>query len=327
LALSITGVVVAQDDDPVPACDEDGFCLVVGTISFEDEDILITDMTTDETFIVAPASGFNPSEFQDLEEGDMVVLFGTLLPGEDTIQADSLEVAVDTDEDGIFDIKDNCPLTENPDQADADEDGIGDLCEDEFDQDGDGVRDDAPDNCPTVANADQLDTDGDGIGDACDVDDDGDGFWDEADNCPLIANPDQTDEDEDGIGDMCDTDEEDDEIPGSQEGFYCRTPDARHPAALRLMDRYPVEYSEIMGMFCDERMGFGNIALAIAAENGDERGSRGNSNKDKDDRGNNGNNGNNGNRGNSGNNGNNGNRGNSGNNGNNGNGNGKDKDK
>jgi hypothetical protein len=35
---------------------------------------------------------------------------------------------VDTDDDGILDCLDNCPDTANPDQADADADGIGDAC-------------------------------------------------------------------------------------------------------------------------------------------------------------------------------------------------------
>ena len=36
---------------------------------------------------------------------------------------------LDTDGDGIADIRDNCPSIANPDQADADADGIGDVCE------------------------------------------------------------------------------------------------------------------------------------------------------------------------------------------------------
>jgi hypothetical protein len=80
-----------------------------------------------------------------------------------------LPTDVDTDHDGYFDRVDNCPDIANADQADADEDGIGDVCDDyhDPDTDGDGVRDSA-DNCPNIANADQKDVDGDGIGNVCD---------------------------------------------------------------------------------------------------------------------------------------------------------------
>jgi hypothetical protein len=42
------------------------------------------------------------------------------------------------------------------------------------DSDGDGLLD-IQDNCPLIVNADQLDTDDDGLGNVCDDDDDGDG--------------------------------------------------------------------------------------------------------------------------------------------------------
>ena len=76
---------------------------------------------------------------------------------------------VDTDGDGILDSVDNCPLDFNDDQADADNNGVGDVCDYGLpDSDGDSI-DDLIDNCVDVPNPGQQDTDGDGIGDACDT--------------------------------------------------------------------------------------------------------------------------------------------------------------
>ncbi|MEE2788744.1 MAG: MopE-related protein [Myxococcota bacterium] len=61
-------------------------------------------------------------------------------------------VCLDTDEDGLCGVDDNCPDIPNPGQEDEDGDGYGDAC----------------DNCPKVENVSQEDTDGDGVGDACD---------------------------------------------------------------------------------------------------------------------------------------------------------------
>jgi MYXO-CTERM domain-containing protein len=62
-------------------------------------------------------------------------------------------ICTDLDGDASCFGDDNCPATANPDQADRDRDGIGDVC----------------DNCPNAANADQADDDGDGAGNACDA--------------------------------------------------------------------------------------------------------------------------------------------------------------
>jgi hypothetical protein len=59
---------------------------------------------------------------------------------------------LDSDDDGIANASDNCPLIANVDQLDGDGDNVGDAC----------------DNCLDEENADQLDTDADTIGDACD---------------------------------------------------------------------------------------------------------------------------------------------------------------
>ncbi|NLX14652.1 MAG: hypothetical protein GXY44_13505 [Phycisphaerales bacterium] len=54
----------------------------------------------------------------------------------------------DQDNDGIPDAQDNCPTIANPDQADSNNNGVGDACEDIVDDaDGDGVPDD-DDECP-----------------------------------------------------------------------------------------------------------------------------------------------------------------------------------
>ena len=73
-----------------------------------------------------------------------------------------------------------------------------------LDNDGEDILDDE-DNCPLIYNPRQEDNDDDGMGDVCDDDDDNDGVPDIIDNCPLTNNPDQKDTDEDGKGDVCDS--------------------------------------------------------------------------------------------------------------------------
>ncbi|MBU8934059.1 MAG: hypothetical protein KOO62_08620 [candidate division Zixibacteria bacterium] len=143
------------------------------------------------------------------------------LLGDPTVAFKGVDTCFDTDGDEVCDIGDNCPTIYNPTQADADNDGIGDICDECVDTDGDGFGDPgypantcALDNCPDIPNIRQHDFDGDGLGDPCDdcTDSDGDGYGDpdamfntcDDDNCPTTSNPDQLDVDDDGIGDMCD---------------------------------------------------------------------------------------------------------------------------
>lgn len=101
------------------------------------------------------------SDNDGLDDGDEAV--GTCANGLDPYRV------ADCDGDGVLDPSDNCPLDANPtdannSQVDLDEDGKGDVCDDDRDGDGD---DNADDNCPDDANPDQADPDGDGVGDAC----------------------------------------------------------------------------------------------------------------------------------------------------------------
>ena len=95
-----------------------------------------------------------------------------------TLVTTGIACNMDSDGDDILDYDDNCPDIPNPDQADIDEDGIGDVCDD--DNDNDGILNEN-DNCPLTANSNQADYDGDGIGDVCDDDDDNDGVSDDKD--------------------------------------------------------------------------------------------------------------------------------------------------
>jgi hypothetical protein len=79
-------------------------------------------------------------------------------------------ILIDTDNDGIEDALDNCPDSFNPNQEDANNNNIGDICENtNNDTDNDGIED-VIDNCPNTFNPNQEDADNDGIGNLCDSD-------------------------------------------------------------------------------------------------------------------------------------------------------------
>ena len=83
---------------------------------------------------------------------------------EATFQAEWVSVNVDTDNDSIEDVQDNCPFIANTNQLDSDTDDIGDVCD--LDDDNDGVLD-SLDNCPLIVNSGQEDYNNNGVGDAC----------------------------------------------------------------------------------------------------------------------------------------------------------------
>jgi hypothetical protein len=151
------------------------------------------------------------------------------------------EYCDDYDGDGIADDIDNCPrYSDSTDQSDLDDDGEGNVCDDDIDgdgtdnddddrdynygacvdEDGDGNPDlDGDGICEGMDLCDDLygqdndqitDIDGDGLGDACDDDNetpvnpeddtDGDGIPDTSDNCPALNSTDTDQTDTDGDG-------------------------------------------------------------------------------------------------------------------------------
>lgn len=101
---------------------------------------------------------------------------------------------IDTDSDGVPDVRDNCPTVSNPGQGNTDFDAEGDACD--SDDDNDGLTDSYPDLCARNGQynwtsmqdwenpANSTDWDNDGCRDALeDDDDDNDGVADADDAC------------------------------------------------------------------------------------------------------------------------------------------------
>jgi len=160
----------------------------VGGFSFDDEDVLEYNPSNGAWDLAWDAD----NTYAAFHYADTDAIFAT---------------APDSDEDGVPDSTDNCPLNANPTQLDTDGDGEGNACD--LDDDNDGVLDTSdidelnflvcadadadqcddcaegvdgfgpqPDNNP---NNDGLDTDADGACNVGDLDDDNDGVLDTMD--------------------------------------------------------------------------------------------------------------------------------------------------
>ncbi len=206
-------------------CNSDSYTVVVNyTVeNFNVDGTLVISKDGAEHFSDALANFTGTASWTDTISGDSIGLHTwsaaldvTPVGGGGTPnQADdstTITVNDDPDGDGVCgNGVDNCPDTPNADQADTDEDGLGDACDDcpndaDNDADNDGVCGDV-DACEGFD--DNADADGDGIPDGCDAcpldadnDADGDGVCGDVDRCPGFD--DNADADGDGIPDACD---------------------------------------------------------------------------------------------------------------------------
>jgi hypothetical protein len=135
----------------------------------------------------------------------------------------------DEDSDGVGDACDNCLHVNNPLQVDSNDDGYGNMCDSDYDQDGVvGQSDDdfisacSGANVKTSPSCLDADSDGDGFvlesdytvfissyeipvtASSLAINTDGDGYIDSKDNCRDFPNPQQEDVNNDGKGDVCD---------------------------------------------------------------------------------------------------------------------------
>ncbi|WP_149302896.1 thrombospondin type 3 repeat-containing protein [Pareuzebyella sediminis] len=199
---------------------------VVGSFSTTDADVGDTHSyafvsgsgDTDNASFVINGSDLESGEIFDYETKTSYAIRISTTDSEGNSFEKSFTISIqdDTDEDGdgINDSSDNCLNVANADQTDTDSDGMGNVCDEDDDNDG---TPDTEDAFP-LDNSEDTDTDGDGTGDNADTDDDNDGTPDTEDAFPLDGNED-TDTDGDGTGDNADTDDDNDGTPDTEDAF------------------------------------------------------------------------------------------------------------